>query len=441
MLLILALAIVGVVAFRATTADERERFLELTRSTLHPITGFLRRRRPDWVSFCEALLVRTPIAIMTPIFLLLGLAIFVLMRFDAVAGGGSSVALLWGSSFGPRTTNGEWWRLVTSMFIHPTILLLVVNVTGLVSVAPMLERYVGTVAFLAVYFTTGLIAGVVNLRCHPVVVSSSVSAPIFGLYGLLLASFLWSRFGPPADPEASSAQTEPLPIVIPLSAITRIAPGAVAFAVCNMASDDLAIAAELTAFCAGFVGGLLITRHARHEKPSVRQVGLMAVGATAIATALAVPVWGIADVRPEIERVVALEDRSAGVYRTAYQRFTRGQATAEALAQLIDRVILPDLQAADGRLKALQRVPREHQTLVADAEEYVHLRVESWRLRAQALRKAGAIPDRDAKLMGPSADAVWRARAEAQYRANMAMFGSSESAELAARQVLQRIKP
>ena len=24
----------------------------------------------------------------------------------------------WGASFGPRTTNGEWWRLVASMFVH-----------------------------------------------------------------------------------------------------------------------------------------------------------------------------------------------------------------------------------------------------------------------------------------------------------------------------------
>jgi membrane associated rhomboid family serine protease len=440
--LILALAIVGAVAYRATTADERERFLEHTRSTLHPIIGFVRRPRPDCVSFCEALRVRTPIAIVTPIFLVLGLAIFVLMRFDVVAGGGSSAALFWGSSFGPRTTNGEWWRLVTSMFIHPTVLLLVVNVTALVSIAPMLERYVGTVAFLAVYFTTGLIAGVVNLRLYPVVVNSGVSGPIFGLYGLLLASFLWSRFGgPPADPNASSVQTEPLPVLIPLSAITRIVPAAVAFGVCNMASDELAIAAELTAFAVGLVGGLLITRHAWREKPSVRQVGFVAVGVSVIATALAVPMRGIADVRPEIERVVALEDRTAGVYRTAYQRFTRGQVTTEALVQMINGVILPDLQAADGRLEALQRVPREHQALVADAEEYVHLRVESWRLRAQALRKAGAIPDRDAKLTGPSADAVWRVRAETQYRANMAMFGSSESAERAAQQVLQRIRP
>jgi hypothetical protein len=208
-----------------------------------------------------------------------------------------------------------------------------------------------------------------------------------------------------------------------------------------MVSDDFAIAAELTAFAAGFVGGLLITRHAGHEKPSARQVGLIVVGVAAITAALAVPVRGIANVMPEIGRVVALEDRTAGVYRTASQRFTRGQITAEALAQLIDHAFLPDLHAADGRLKALQRVPREHQPLVADAEEYVHLRVESWRLRAQALRQAGAIPDRDARLTGLSADAAWRARAEAQHTANMATFGSSESAERAAQQALQRIRP
>ena len=99
---------------------------------------------------------------------------------------------------------------------------------------------------------------------------------------------------------------------------------------------------------------------------------------------------------------------------------------------------VPELQAEDGHLKALQRVPREHQTLVADAEEYLRLRIESWRLRARALRQAGKVPGRGT-LTGVSEDAVWRMRAEAQYRTNLATLGNAEGAERAARDILRRI--
>jgi len=107
--------------------------------------------------------------------------------------------------------------------------------------------------------------------------------------------------------------------------------------------------------------------------------------AVVIAVAYGVPLRGIADVRPEMERVVAIEGRTAIAYEKAVVQFRKGHMTAKALAQLIDRTIMPELQAASARVKALEGVPAEHQPLVASAEEYLRLRDESWRLRAEGL--------------------------------------------------------
>jgi hypothetical protein len=103
------------------------------------------------------------------------------------------------------------------------------------------------------------------------------------------------------------------------------------------------------------------------------------------------------DVRPEIERLVATEERTAGIYDRAVNQFRIGAMSAKALAQIIDRSIVPELRAARVRLDAVTGVPAQHQPLMASAEEYLRLRDESWRIRSEALHKAsmGALKTAD----------------------------------------------
>jgi hypothetical protein len=101
--------------------------------------------------------------------------------------------------------------------------------------------------------------------------------------------------------------------------------------------------------------------------------------------------------------------------------------TAEALALLIDRTIIPELQVTAARLKALVGVPKEHQPLVANAEEYVRLRSESWRLRSEWLLKAGRAPRRGTEA--------------AEHRANNRTIARAEETERAALEALERLRP
>jgi hypothetical protein len=197
---------------------------------------------------------------------------------------------------------------------------------------------------------------------------------------------------------------------------------------------------ELTGLIVGFVVGVVLARGADEgESPTPRLAATMIVTAIA-AVAFAVPLRGIADVRPEMTRVLDVEDRTTQAYKAAADQFKRGRMTADGLAQVIDRTIVPEFQTADARLKALTRVPAEHQPLVADAEEYVRLRSTSWQLRAEGLRRAGTQTVRKASKTETESDASWRLRAESQYRHNMVTLGKAEGAERESLAVLERLR-
>jgi hypothetical protein len=157
---------------------------------------------------------------------------------------------------------------------------------------------------------------------------------------------------------------------------------------------------------AGFVGGLVLAKGVAEAKPPiVRMAVVTGVVTVALATS-ALSLRGVADVRPEIASVVALEDRLSRTYQKAVEQFTRGAMTADALSQVIRRSITPEIQAARARLQALTGVPPEHEAVVASADEYLRLRDESWRLRADGLHQSNMLALR-------KADAIERASLDA----------------------------
>jgi rhomboid protease GluP len=82
--------------------------------------------------------------VVTPALAALSVAVFLWTLRGSGARNRSLVA--WGASVGRLTSNGEWWRLVTAIFVNWRFFLLL-NVTALVHVGLTLERLVGSVAF------------------------------------------------------------------------------------------------------------------------------------------------------------------------------------------------------------------------------------------------------------------------------------------------------
>ena len=193
--------------------------------------------------------------------------------------------------------------------------------------------------------------------------------------------------------------------------------------------------AELTALIVGAACGIVLAARSSERHAGIREVSIVAATAAAIVVACAMPLRHIADIRPEIARVIATEGSTAAAYQTAFELFKKGRKGADALATLIERAIVPELEAADDRLAALSNVPQAHQPFVAGAREYLRLRRESWRLRADAIRKTSTVQRRTSADV---VDAGWRLEAESRFRKNMTAMGNAESAERASLDAFER---
>jgi hypothetical protein len=105
----------------------------------------------------------------------------------------------------------------------------------------------------------------------------------------------------------------------------------------------------------------------------------------AIVVVFAAPLRGLADVTDDVARVRAVEERSARSYDAAVDRFKRGRLSAGELAAFADRIV-PELQSIQSELASLGNIPPEHWPMIQKASEYLRLRQDSWRLRAEGLR-------------------------------------------------------
>jgi membrane associated rhomboid family serine protease len=322
----------------------------------------------------DALRERTRWIVVVPAIAIINAAVFARLLFASPDLSPEAV-VAWGGNFAPRTGNGEWWRLVSATFVHFGVLSLLVNTGAILSAGRVLERLVGSVTFGVVYVVAGAMGALASLWISPVAVTAGASAAVFGVYGLLLACWMWGAF-------RRSTTT------VRLASIKTLAVPAVLFIAYSLATDDLATSAEIAGVVSGFMAGLLLARSAADRKPALPRVAAAAVAAAVIVFVLSEPVRGLVDPREEIAAVIAMETRTAAKYDAAVVRFSKGSVTAGVLASLIERMILPELKTANRRVNALGRVPADQQDVVAEARDYLRMREESWRLRAHALQKA-----------------------------------------------------
>ncbi len=148
-------------------------------------------------------------------------------------------------------SQGEYWRLVTPIFLHAGIGHIVFNSFALVLFAPALEQMLGKAKFLLVYFFAGIAANILTYIVEPSPMFTHVGASgaIFGLFGLyLFMVFFEKRL---IDPQNAK-------LILIISVISLVM---------TFFRGNINIAGHLFGFIAGFALGPVLLKNVEPFSP------------------------------------------------------------------------------------------------------------------------------------------------------------------------------
>ena len=175
----------------------------------------------------------------------------------------------WGANFGPQTVGGQWWRLLTCLFVHGGLLHIAANMYWLWVFGRQAESLYGHWTFAAIYLLSGLGGSVASIYWNPVVLSVGASGAVFGIAGALIASFYLGEFS------------------LPRSAVSGMLQNLVAFAVIILVFGAVSAhtdnAAHVGGLAMGLLLGALIAKVAPAHDAVVQRIGVLLVGAALVA--------------------------------------------------------------------------------------------------------------------------------------------------------------
>ena len=88
--------------------------------------------------------------------------------------------------YGDLAHDHEWWRLVTAMFLHGSILHIAFNMYALWVIGTPVEQYLGRARYLGLYFVSGLAGSAGALLQSPFTPVVGASGAIFGILGAMM---------------------------------------------------------------------------------------------------------------------------------------------------------------------------------------------------------------------------------------------------------------
>jgi len=122
--------------------------------------------------------------------LLIGINVLI---FTAMVVGGvpllfskSDQLLPWGADFGPLSLHGQYWRLISSSFVHFDIFHLAGNMIYLWWIGRLAEKLFEGPVVVGIYLLTAVGSAVFSLAWHPLRTTAGASGAIFGIFGVII---------------------------------------------------------------------------------------------------------------------------------------------------------------------------------------------------------------------------------------------------------------
>ncbi len=149
----------------------------------------------ELTQFRGALFSATPHAVMTPVLIGVCVLVYLAMVSSGVHWLSPTVGQLidWGANQGIAVVfNHQYWRLITSVFLHGGLIHLAMNMWSLYVIGPLIERLYGNLAYVVIYLASGVGGALASLAVSPTRVGVGASGAICGVLGAL-AAFLVIR--------------------------------------------------------------------------------------------------------------------------------------------------------------------------------------------------------------------------------------------------------
>lgn len=159
----------------------------------------------------------------------------------------------------------EWWRTITVMFVHTSLLHLLFNMYALGIFGPPIESRYGRARFLAMYLCSGFLGSGASLLLTPGNVRAGASGAVFGILGAWLAFFVRHR-----SARGARDQIQSLLVLVGINVVIGL-----------YANVDLW--AHMGGLAGGFLIGTALEQSVRRRRPSERQ--LIALGGYALVIA------------------------------------------------------------------------------------------------------------------------------------------------------------
>jgi membrane associated rhomboid family serine protease len=316
----------------------------------------------------------TPRTYVVPALLFVNIVVFLWML---VVGEGFSFdqMIAWGANFGPLTTQGQWWRLLTSVFVHFGLLHVFFNCSVLWQAGRFVERLLGGIGFALMYLASGFAGSVASILWYEDgVVSAGASGAIFGVIGAILGVL------------AIRHQQ------VPINEVARHRSSVIAFVLFNLllgaAIPWIDLAAHVGGFITGILCGALLSRNLAGEsflvrvaRPTMFLVIFASVGVLAVSRlpahneGLVGLAWRIDETNKEAaELIVRLDGNLAS-----------GAISPKQAADEIHRLVVTQFDALIREVTAVDRRADTDHASVAKLMQYASTLRDGWKYLAQGL--------------------------------------------------------